>query len=200
LEQASIGTARAAVILADPRQGSLADASSALIAIAIEKQSPAVHTIMDLVDPQSRQHLVTSRVDELVSVREIAGKLLAQSCITPWVKNVYKHLLSSQPGTCQLALCDLPPSLHGQTYRVLALRAIERGASFTVCGFAHAPTAYVPQEGPVAEARARSFVLNPNAQQKDTVLKGGDRLIVIAAQPPELERYLLPESAAPASN
>ncbi|MDM8517346.1 NAD-binding protein, partial [Desulfobacterales bacterium HSG16] len=49
LQSAGIQKARAAVILADPNHGLKADAPSTLTAIAIEKQNPQVHTVMDLI-------------------------------------------------------------------------------------------------------------------------------------------------------
>jgi len=79
LRRASISRARAAIILADPAHGALADARSALIGISIERENPQVHTVMELLLSVNRSHLRATAVDEVVCVGELSEKLLSQS-------------------------------------------------------------------------------------------------------------------------
>ena len=93
LERSRMAHARTAMILADPNQAELADARSTLVAIAIEHHSPQVHTVIELVSTLNRPHLASTEVDEVVCGDDIAQKLLAQSCITPGVVNIFRRLL-----------------------------------------------------------------------------------------------------------
>ncbi len=66
LNQAGISRARAAIILSDPLHGELADAPSTLTAIAIERENPQVHTIIELIHSVNRGHLETTAVNEVI--------------------------------------------------------------------------------------------------------------------------------------
>lgn len=191
LAQVGIGRARAAVILADPRQGDLADARSTLVAVAIERQNPQVHTIIELIASTNRIHLKTTDVNEVVCLGELAEKLMAQSCITPGIKNVFHHLLSSNDQTNQIFTLPIAPCLRGESFRSISKRMIKNRVPFTLCGIG------VPCHDPaVAHIHARNsgqpmvFVLNPSTGSdpgKDTRLVLGDELIVIASERPDLE-------------
>lgn len=178
--------ARAAVLLADPRQGELADARTTLVAVAVERGSPDVHTVMELAASVNRAHLRATEVDEVVCLGELTEQLIAQSCVTPGVGRVLAHLLSSDPETAQLFLLEVPPGLQGHTFRELARRAIERRAPLVLCGFVR--DAAGPGHGPQPVA-----ILNPRARSdpgKDTPLVAGDRLVVLAHRRPDLEEAL----------
>jgi hypothetical protein len=186
LEAVHIDRARAAVILADPRQGRLADAHSTLVAVAIERRCPQVHTVMELIDSVNRVHLRSTEVNEVVCMGELAERLIAQSCITPGIADVFAHLLHAHPGTTQTFVVNLPEGLTGTSYRQLVRRAIEARAPFVVCGFA----VQLP-DGPSSTSTTshRTFVLNPRTHTdpgKDTALASGDQLVVIAYDLPDL--------------
>lgn len=83
LREARITHARAAIILADPLQGTLADARSALVGIAIENENCEVHTVMELLLSVNRSHLRATTVDEVICLGEVSEKLLSQSSVTP---------------------------------------------------------------------------------------------------------------------
>ncbi len=187
LAAVGLARARAAVILADPRHGDLADARSTLVAVAIERASPGVHTVMELVASVNRGHLRATTVDEVVCLGELAEALVAQCCVTPGVGRVLGHLLSADPDTAQLFIQELPPTLAGRSFRQLARAAVERRAPLVLCGFVR----------PAAGGRPATPVLNPRAgvdPGKDTPLGVGDRLVVMARRRPDLEAAL----AAPA--
>lgn len=209
LQRAGICTARAAVILADPRQEGLADARSTLVALSIERLSPEVHTVMELTSSTNRPHLEATEVNEVVCASDMAEKLIAQSCITPGVKNVFHNLLTTAPDTCRFFTMSLPKAVVGISYRELGRRAIQAAAPFVLCGFirhSFLPTAPAAEcaelgEGPAALVEARSqktMVLNPRhgvEPGRDTPLGESDQLIVMAYTRPVLERYLIPPGA-----
>ena len=197
-----VGTARAraAVILADPEQGELADARSTLVAMAIERQNPQVHTVMELIASQNRVHLKTTGVNEVVCLGELSEKLIAQSCITPGVKNIFHHLLSSREDTNQIFVRPLPPALAGLSYREIAGRFIRSSVPCILCGFGKLGASSSGAQKRRSFA-SRVFVVNPRAggdPGKNTRLLEGDQLLVIAREPPELEEICssIPAAAA----
>jgi len=178
LRRARLAAARAAVILADPLQGELADARSTLVAVAIERENPQVHTVIELLLSVNRAHLAATEVNEVICLGEMAEKLLAQSCITPGSSRLFAHLLSTADETSQIFLPVVPAELAGRAYRALARQVIATRAPFLSLG-------YVQHR---RDARPR-VVLNPCAGQepgKDTALAAGDRLIVLATAAPDL--------------
>ncbi len=203
---ASIRTARAAIILADPRQGKLADSRSTLVAMALEQQNPDVHTVMELISSVNREHLRATEVNEVVCVGEIAERLIAQSCITPGVKNIFESVLVNKPGTNNIYIMQLPKPLAGTSYRELVRRAIMARAPFEIIGFIQ--NSFLPPQSGEDKAKARcaqergldikphqTFVLNPrNSEEpgRDTDLAELDQLVLVAYERVKLEQFLIP--------
>lgn len=177
LHRAQITRARAAIILADPAQGDLADARSTLVAIAIEAMNQDVHTVMELIASVNREHLRATDINEVICLGELTEKLIAQSCISPGVTRVFDRLLSLHDRSSQIHLPPVPPTLIGCTYRDLARRAIERDLPFVVCGFLR--TLGTP-----------TVVVNPRPgvePGRDSVLAEGDSLVVLSRQAPMVQ-------------
>ena len=176
LERARIDQARAAIILADPDQGQLADARSTLVALAIERRNPRVHTVMELLSSVNRVHLEATEVNEVVCLGDLSEKLIAQSCVSPGVSRVLGRLLDPAPDGCGICVLSVPDPLVGWPWRKVARRAIERRAPFVVVGLS------------LAGELRRRVLLNPRAGDpgRDSVLRAADRLIVIAHEPPDL--------------
>ncbi|MDY0001029.1 MAG: hypothetical protein RBU30_07020 [Polyangia bacterium] len=196
LRRAGLCAARAAVILADPRQEELADARSTLVALTIERIRPEVHTVMELTSSTNRAHLENTDVNEIVCVGDLAEKLIAQSCINPGVKTIFANLLTTAHGTCRFFTSPLPPSLWGRTYRNLVRRAILGRTPYVICGFLLHNPAPPAEEGSCAEAQGaaelppHTLVLNPRGgwePGKDTALGEGDHLVLLAHELPDLE-------------
>ena len=197
LTRARIAQARAAVILADPRHGHLADPRSTLVAIAIERENPQVHTVMELLSSQHRVHVRSSEVNEIICLGEISEKLIAQSCISPGIKQIFDHLLSSDPATNQLFLEPLPEALASETFRSLTRHAILGRAPFVICGFELTPRDKDAAPAEIPGGYPQTFVVNPRAHVepgKDTPLRVGDKLIVIAHQRPDLDLLQRPNT------
>ncbi len=135
LRKVGIKHARAAIILADPNQGELADAPSTLTALAIEKQNPQVHTVIELVASDNRHLMEATDVNEVICMREISEKLIVQSCLTPGIKNIFEDLLTFRQGASQFYTATVPPHLAQLTYRQLAKKIILADAPFILIGF-----------------------------------------------------------------
>ncbi len=188
LHQACIEQAQSAVILADPRQGHYADAHSTLIALAIEHHNPQVHTVIELISSGHRIHLKTTKIDEVICLGEISEKLIAQSCITPGIKNIFERLLTSNQDTNQIFLPQILSSMDGKTFRELARDIILSDCECILCGFIQ-NLRNSDEKSTLDNIPQRWIVLNPKAGYepgKDTLLKEGDQLIVIAHQLPIL--------------
>ena len=189
LEAVGIERAAAAIILADERQGDMADAHSTLVAVAIERRSPQVHTVIELISSVHRVHLRSTEVNEVVCLGEVAEKLIAQSCITPGVRNILESLVAARANTAKVFAPVVPAACHGMTYRDLARSVVVR-CGCVVCGFGtdrllRLGSKHHPQQGPT------SWVVNPRPGDepgRETVLHEGDRLLVVAYRQPELAR------------
>ncbi len=190
LKSACIEKARAAIILADPRHGQLADAQSTLMAVAIEKQNPQVHTIQELILTTNRDHLKAMNVDEVICLGEISEKLIAQSCISPGVKNIFESLLTTGRGTSQIFLQQIGPELAGLSYRKITRASIEAKAPFIVIGYIISPPDLGALKGSVTQIRS-VLMINPKKKAKDMPLSEFDKLILIGYQQPvSLDEYV----------
>jgi hypothetical protein len=191
LRAAGVTRARAAVILADPRQGDLADAHTTLVALAIEALASRVHTVVELLSVENRKHLQSTAVDEVICIGQVAERLLAQSCVSPGIKWVLESLLRNTPRAPHVCQAMLPASLVGVTYRDLARRTIRGGLPFVLCGFIRPGR---PPTAPGGVGTDLAIVLNPGVGDdpgRDTPLREGDRMILLAHERVDLERCLL---------
>lgn len=177
LERANVKEAVAAIILADPRQGPLADARTTMVALAIEAENREVQTVVELLRSENRAHLVNTAVDDVISVGATTERLIAQSCVTPWIKDVFKNLLSSMRHTGQVYAPRLPAELAGRSFRELAHAALDNDAPYVVCGFVR------PIDG-----EPRIF-LSPRAHAepgKDSPLDTNDKLVLVGQARPDV--------------
>jgi hypothetical protein len=181
LRKAQISSARAAIILADPKHGKLADAPSSLNAIAIERANPQVHTVMELLSSMNRPHIEQSEINEIICLGEISEKLIASSCITPGVTNIFSNLLTTEDGTPQIFIDPIPQRSRQLSFRQLSRKFIFNEAPFILIGF-------------IRTYRNKSqIVINPKSSgllSKDTPLPGRSKLITIGYQKPDFLPYL----------
>ncbi len=186
LDAVRIDRAAAAIILADPNQGQLADARSTLVAVAVERRSPQVHTVIELISSVNRVHLRTTEVNEVICLGEISEKLIAQCCITPGIHHIFASLLAATPDTGQVFIIDLPESFNDKAYRHIVRGVVIQALPFVVCGFAQCEGGIAAPDG--LKPPHQTFVINPRNGDpgKDTVLCRGDRLVVIAYEKPVL--------------
>ena len=208
LRKVRIKHARAAVILADPNHGELADAPSTLTAMAIEKQNPQVHTVIELVASSNRCLMEATGVNEIICMREISEKLIVQSSLNPGIKNIFEDLLTVRQGTSQLYTITVPSHLTQLTYRQLAQKIILADAPFILIGFVTMNHTNESRNGADDEAVSRPFirshqedtrelhsvfsqiVINPKVNLnpgKDTVLSSQDRLVIIGHEYPDFQ-------------
>ena len=182
LHSAGINQAQAAIILADPNHGQLADAPSTLTSIAIEKQNPQVHTVMELILSVNQRHLKNTIVNEIVCLGDISEKLLAHSCITPGIKNIFENLLTTEPESPQIFMPSLPEHLFGLSYGAISRHLLEKQIQGILIGFFH----HHDQDWQTSTTSEHyDLVINPRSHAepgKNTCLDHHDQLIIIAHQ------------------
>ncbi|ETR73257.1 MAG: hypothetical protein OMM_01090 [Candidatus Magnetoglobus multicellularis str. Araruama] len=181
LQKADISYARAAIILADPKYGKQADAPSSLNAIAIERANPQVHTVMELLSSMNRPHIEQSEINEIICLGEISEKLIASSCITPGVTNIFENLLTTEDGTPQIFIDTIPQRARQLSFRQLSKKFILNEAPFLLIGY-------------IRHLRAETrIVINPKSTgllNKDSPLSGRSKLVTMGYQKPDFLPYL----------
>ncbi len=204
IHDVNIDDARAAIILADPHHGDLADARSTMVAVTIERKNPQVHTVMELISSVNRAHLRATEVNEVVCRGELAEKLIAQSCITPGVKNIFWSLLTNAPGTNNVYLSPVPTESVGSTFREVSRQLIEARAPMILIGFIQPRTngtgekecRFRESRHSITSSDSESeldYVINPRRDEepgKDSPLQAGDQLIFISCKPPHPEPFV----------
>jgi len=99
LARANITRARAAIVLADVSGGhsiEKADERTIFATMAIKSMASRVRTCAELIHADNREHLIRTRVDEIIVRGESAGSLLATSAISPGVADSIKLLINNQ--------------------------------------------------------------------------------------------------------
>ncbi|MCB0352460.1 MAG: NAD-binding protein [Bdellovibrionales bacterium] len=76
---ADVSEAKAVLVLAPDQEGSLADARSVKIALAVERIRTAVYTIVEVRDIQNKSHFTWTKVDDLITSDEISVRMIAQA-------------------------------------------------------------------------------------------------------------------------
>ncbi|MBN2693024.1 NAD-binding protein [bacterium] len=186
LQSVAIESAKAAIILSDPLEGEHADAISTLVALNIEYKNPRVHTVMELLHSINREHLNRMNVDEVVCLGDISEKLIAQSCISPGIKNIFKNLMSASKDTPQIFVPEITDNLLGLSYKELAKSIIEKKYPYIIIGFIYFRMVNSSKIGKFLSIDPKIIVMNPIKEQKNYQFKKGDKLILIAHKKPDL--------------
>ena len=129
LRAAAVGKARVAVVLADRgdgRQGQDTDARSILVALAIERLNPRVHTIVELLDQENVAHVRNASVDEVIVSGMYMGTMLSQTVQFPGLSDVFSSLFSVGEGT-QVRQVPLPHDWVGQRFSEASRMCSELG-------------------------------------------------------------------------
>ncbi len=168
LHRAGIERADTAIILADETNPALdadeMDAKTLLATLAVESINPDVHTCVEVIKSQNRQHFQRAKADEMVVSAELTGALLASSAINHGISHAVTDLLTHPGGT---EFYEIAPPM-------------------AVCGmtFTSALTWLKAERNCILVALTRGEVdyeINPPS---DRSIQDGDRLLVIADQDP----------------
>jgi voltage-gated potassium channel len=170
LHRAGIERADTAIILADETNPNLEpddiDAKTLLSALAVESINPDVHTCVEVIKSDNRQHFERAKADELVVSAELTGALLASAAINHGITAAVSDLLT-HPGGTEFYRIDPPDDLLAATFGT----ALERLKAEHDCILVAISTG------------EKIYDINPPSDRK---IRPGDRLLVIAQSEPTL--------------
>ncbi|MEL6187408.1 MAG: ion transporter [Myxococcota bacterium] len=160
LRAAGIERADRAVVLADDseshRRGDR-DARSVLAALTIERMSPSIYCVVELMDATNKDHLAVAGVEAVIMRNDLSGLALASACRHPRLASVMMDLLTSSAGA---RLERVPGPVESMSYgQLLARCKVEEGA--TVLG---------------VETEGGELFINPSANHEVT---STDYLVVV---------------------
>jgi voltage-gated potassium channel len=170
LQRAGIERADTAIILADETNPALApddiDAKTLLATLAVESINSHVHTCVEVIKSENRQHFQRAKADEMVVSAELTGALLASSAIHHGISAAVADLLT-HPGGTEFYEIEPPMAVCGMTFAsALTWLKAERNCIL------------------VALTRGKAeYAINPPS---DRTIQEGDRLLVIAEKDPLL--------------
>jgi len=176
LRRANVQHAYSVVILASPAEGTLADAKSVLIAMAVasvcrEAGRPKVHICVEGVSPQNVEHLRRAGADEIVSASDFAMMLLSQSALSHGLSKVYRDLLTVSAETNEVYIVPVPEEFLGKTFAEMGAAMFQRRDPGNPAILIGAVT-------------RKGIAINPRADQIGP-FEPGDRAVVIAFERPE---------------
>ena len=170
LRRASIEQARTAIVLADNSYPDIdaedMDSRTLLAALAIEAMAPQVYTCVEVIRSENLEHFDHTNADEIVISARLTGALLAHSAATPGLSQVVGELLTFPAGN-EFYWIPVPTNLVGRKFGDVLVDL--------KCRLNCLPVAM--------HSGSDGVQTNPAT---DTMLKDGDRLLVIAETYPNL--------------
>ncbi len=168
LRRAGIDRADTAIILADESHPAATagdrDARTLLVCLAVESINPDCYSCVEVIRSENRQHFARTKVNEMVVSAELTGALLASSATTHGLSQLVTDLVTHPVGH-EFYGIPAPASLVDRTV----------GEALPELKHTHdAILVAVLSEGV-------RFDINPPAER---VIRAGDRLLVIASEPP----------------
>jgi voltage-gated potassium channel len=167
LRRAGIEYVDTAIILADDSNPSSSDgdrdARTLLTCLAVESINPDCYSCAEVIRSENRQHFSRTRVNELVVSAELTGALLASAATTHGVTQLVTDLLTHPVGHEFYRMVP-PQEIVGMTVGD-ALGPLKRSHDATLVAML---------------SEGVRYDINPAV---DRVIRAGDALLVIAAQP-----------------
>jgi len=174
--------AKSVIILANPKNNN-PDPESALICLAIKKladKNKKPHIIVEIINPQNREHLLDAGADEVVSAGFYRTGIMLQSALYHNLSDIYHELLTySKVGNEVYIIPEdkLPKSIIGKTFKE-ASEIINNNRD------AKNPAILV------GVRRNKKVILNPKdegtKEKKFDKFQNGDSLIVMSYRLPDL--------------
>ena len=178
LRRSNISDADTAIILAEDKEAASADVRSLTIALAIESLNTRVHTVVELMDANNKEHFERAGVDEVVAASEITESLLAQGAVTHGISRLFLDLLTCSEHSNEVYKLPLPRSCRRMSFGDLLNRLIEHQVILVGVTRVEIPknkTEQKPKE---------KFIINP---KRDYLLRKGDNILVVAFSEPNME-------------
>ena len=176
LKRAAVHEAYSVLVLADPKEGHLADAKSILISMAVKSLCLAanvepVHICVEGIDPLNIDHLKRGGAEEIVAASDFSMMLLAQSALFHGLSTVYRHLLEISGDTNEIYLLPVPDPFVGKTFAELGAAILQNRDPANPAILVGART-------------KNGIFVNPRNQEIGT-FEPDDQIVVIAFERPE---------------
>jgi voltage-gated potassium channel len=128
LLKANITRARSVIIFADPQihDVSLVDGKTLLIATAVERLAPQVHTTVEIMDERNIQNFRHIQVNDFLLSGETISRLAVRSALSESHGRIISQLISRAHGD---DLFEIQPVSRWKSYRDAYLELLEHGAT-----------------------------------------------------------------------
>jgi TRAP transporter TAXI family solute receptor len=199
LKNAGVGDFRSLVIMADrsdPESAAYSDHRALMIALSATAVNPSLHIIVELLHSENREHFERLSTVEVVSVEELAEKLLAQAVVNPGITDVYLELLTATEESNEVYIVPVPDLWLGKAYEDVYLDLLQGGEAVIPIGY----------RTPAPGGSGQVVILNPAKKRGERngvsdwrghALAEGDGLVVVAYEQPDLSAIAERVSANP---
>lgn len=186
LRNAGIAGFDSLVIMADlatVETAEFSDHRSLMIALAAADVAPDLHIVAEVLKSENREHFRRIPNVEIVSVEDLAEKLLAQAVISPGITQVYLELLTATEDSNEIYIVPVPPPWIGRSFQSLILELADSERQIIPLGYRR----------PSRTGRPPRIVLNPGHKKTESdglvswrhyELEEGDALVVLAYEEP----------------
>ncbi len=126
LQRAGINSAQHAIVLTRNASDSASDAINVSIALAIESRARQVNTVVECIDPGTRELLAKAGCDRVVCSAHFDALYVSQELLNPGTQDIVADLLSNGQGQ-QFYLTPLQGATAGKCFRDVATHAAAAG-------------------------------------------------------------------------
>jgi hypothetical protein len=185
LENAGVKAMETLVVLADyagAERESSSDHRALVICLAAIKVNPSLHLIVQVLHSENQEHFERLEGVEIVSVEDLAEKLLAQAVISPGITSVFLELLTATEDSNEIYVVPVPARWQGMTFSEIAACIPNEASAAVALGYRT-----TPPEG------RQVIVLNPRQRKSERRgavdwrrqrLGSEDALVVMAYEEP----------------
>lgn len=167
LEKACAAKAQAAIILTNELSDPYSrDAKSILSCLTLKKHHPDIYTSVEIYDQKNAQQCQFAGADEIILSGGLSTNLLVQSVLDHGVTKCVHELLSNRKGQ-EIYKIGILKDFENKTFAQV-LSECKKNYNILVIG--------------IESQNMKSIITNPSS---DTIVKNGDKLIIIAEDRPE---------------
>ena len=128
LINAGIPKADTAIILTDIKceKTDNPDGDALMITLAVEALNPDVHTCVQLLSSENREHLENANADEIICLDQVGGNLVVSSALNQGVSRILNELLNFNQGS-EFYRCkgSIPEKYVGKSFREIGTELLK---------------------------------------------------------------------------
>lgn len=185
LENAGVGEMESLVVLADhsdPARESISDHRALVICLAAREVNSGLHLVAEVLQSENQEHFERLKGVEIVSVEDLAEKLLAQAVISPGITSVFLELLTATEDSNEIYLVQVPSRWEGRSFSEIAADIQDSDPPTLALGYRTAPRDGRPVV--VLNPRQRKSERRGAVDWRQQRLGSGDALVVMAYEEP----------------